>query len=100
MAFCLPFEILLDILTIICDYSHMYAIPISKFKATCLRVLENIRQSGETVLITKNGKPIAMVSPPNMSTLEKGFGYFRGKFTITGDIISPISDQEEWDALK
>jgi len=78
----------------------MYAIPISKFKATCLRVIENIRQSGESILITKNGKPVAMVSPPSLPSTEKGFGYFRGKFKITGDIISPISDPEEWDALK
>ncbi len=37
----------------------MEEIPISKFKATCLAVLEKVRQSGKPVLVTRFGQPVA-----------------------------------------
>lgn len=78
----------------------MHTMPISKFKATCLRVLETIRQSGESILVTKNGAPIALVSPPNLGAKEKGFGYFKGRLEAKGDIVSSVVDEEAWEALK
>ena len=41
----------------------MHTISISKFKATCLAVLERVRKTGESLLITKHGVPIAQVLP-------------------------------------
>ena len=35
----------------------MEEIAISKFKATCLSVLENVRKTGKTVLVTRFGEP-------------------------------------------
>jgi len=42
----------------------MEEIAISKFKATCLAVLENVRKTGKTVLVTRFGEPVAEVVPP------------------------------------
>jgi prevent-host-death family protein len=42
----------------------MDEIAISKFKATCLAVLERVRETGRSVRVTKFGKPIAEVVPP------------------------------------
>ena len=42
----------------------METISISKFKATCLALLERVRQTGEPIIVTKRGVPIAQVVPP------------------------------------
>jgi len=43
----------------------MKEIAISKFKATCLAVLEQVRKTKRPVRITRFGKPIAEVMPPS-----------------------------------
>ena len=42
----------------------MQRIQISKFKATCLAVLDRVAQTREPVLVTRRGKPIARIVPP------------------------------------
>src|SRR5277367_925963 len=39
-------------------------IAISKFKATCLAVLEKVRKTGKPILVTRFGQPLAEVVPP------------------------------------
>ena len=39
-------------------------VNVSEFKATCLRLLEQVRQTGEPLEILKNGVPLAVVYPP------------------------------------
>lgn len=69
----------------------------SEFKAKCLQVMDEVAETGEGVMITKNGKPVAELVPAKH--FEKPlFGSLRGWITVTGDIISPID--EEWDAEK
>jgi prevent-host-death family protein len=76
-------------------------IPISKFKATCLAVLERVRRTGIPVVVTKRGKPIAEVVPPSPRAREEGWlGSMRGSVRYIGDIVSPASDSEEWEALR
>ena len=36
--------------------------PISEFKARCLRLLEEVASNGHTLIVTKRGKPLARVS--------------------------------------
>jgi prevent-host-death family protein len=38
-------------------------ISASRFKAQCLALLDEVAASGETIVITKRGKPVARVSP-------------------------------------
>ena len=69
----------------------------SEFKAKCLQVMDEVAETGESVLITKNGNPVAELVPARH--LDKPlFGALKGWITITGDIVSPIG--EEWDAEK
>lgn len=39
-------------------------IAITKFKATCLAVLEQVRKTGQPVRVTRFGKPVADIVPP------------------------------------
>lgn len=39
-------------------------ITASQFKARCLRLLDEVAETGETLVVTKHGKPVARVEPP------------------------------------
>lgn len=75
-------------------------IPISKFEATCLSLLGQVKRTGRSILVTRKGEPIALVSPPPPPEKpESWLGAMRGSVKITGDIISPVLDEEDWEAL-
>jgi len=80
---------------------NMEKIPISKFKATCLAILERVRKTGESYLVTRRGVPVAQVIPPPQPEPRKksSFGCMAGMGHEIGDIIEPISDIE-WEALR
>lgn len=39
-------------------------ISISEFKATCLKVIDQVKKTGIPIIVTKRGKPYALVTPP------------------------------------
>lgn len=79
----------------------MERMAISKFKATCLGVLERVRKTRKHVLITRFGKPVAEVIPPSAAVAPKEWmGAMVGTGRIVGNIVSPASDASDWDALK
>jgi len=44
--------------------NQIEVITISQFKATCLAVLDNVKRTGRPILVTRHGKPIAIIDPP------------------------------------
>jgi prevent-host-death family protein len=72
-------------------------IKASEFKAKCLALLDEVERTGDHLVITKKGKPVAEVVPHRPATRSL-FGLFKGRMEILGDIISPID--VEWEALK
>ena len=78
----------------------MEQIAISKFKATCLAVMERVRVTRKPVLVTRFGKPVAEIIPPPPAEGSRDWiGSLKGTAKITGDIIAPASDEEDWEAL-
>lgn len=79
----------------------METIAISKFKATCLSLLDRVQKTGEPLLITKRGKPIAQVlpPPPPEQPKESGFGCMAGTAEILGDIVEPLGE-EDWEVYQ
>jgi len=78
----------------------MQEIPISKFKATCLAVLERVRKTGEPILVTRFGQPVARIEPPTRPAKRIKLGGMAGTMTIHGDIVGPISDISDWEAAQ
>ncbi len=79
----------------------MEEIAISKFKATCLAVLERVRKTRKPVRITKFGKPVAEVVPPSQEPKKKSWlGSMAGTMQIHGDIVAPATDENDWEVLK
>ena len=63
-------------------------IKASEFKARCLALMDEIYESGEEIVITKRGKPVAKLAPCE-SRPRTLFGA-GGEIAIHGDIIEPI----------
>ena len=79
----------------------MEEIAISKFRATCLVVLENVRKTGRAVLVTRFGEPVAEIVPPSASKRSKRrLGSRAGTGQIIGDIVSPASAEDDWEDLR
>jgi prevent-host-death family protein len=76
----------------------MEEIAISKFKSTCLAVLEKVKKTGQPVLVTRFGHPVAQITPPPPTKRAPKFGTAAGTVEILGDIVGPITDISDWDA--
>jgi len=77
----------------------MEEIAISKFKATCLAVLERVRKTGKPILVTRFGQPIAEITPAGASKKIR-LGGGAGTLVILGDIVGPIGDESDWEAAQ
>lgn len=61
-------------------------IAVSKFKATCLAVLERVQKTGKPVLVTRFGEPVAEVG--------RELGSMRGTARIVGDTATGAGHSE------
>lgn len=68
-------------------------IELADFKARCLEVLEKLRAPG--LIITKEGRPLARITPVAAVSNEPLIGSMKGQIGIHGDIFSTGI---EWDA--
>jgi prevent-host-death family protein len=79
----------------------MREIAISEFKAKCLSLLQQVSKTKEPIRVTRFGKPVADVVPSAEVQVDRNawIGSGHGTAKILGDIISPASEPEEWEAL-
>jgi len=79
----------------------MQEIAISVFKAKCLSILDQVEKTKSPVRITRHGKPVADVVPtvPDVDRAAL-FGSMRDSIQILGDIVSPVIDLDEIEALR
>ena len=75
----------------------MEEMQISTFKATCLAVLERVGKTGQPVLVTRYGQPVAQIVPPPSGDW---LGAMAGSGRIRDDLIAPALDAGEWEALR
>ena len=68
-------------------------IAAGEFKAKCLHLLDEVRQSRTEIVITKRGRAVARLLPAN-EDLPSIFGRMRGSAEILGDIVAPVG--EKW----
>ncbi|MEZ5396115.1 MAG: type II toxin-antitoxin system Phd/YefM family antitoxin [Bryobacterales bacterium] len=71
----------------------MDAIPISKFKATCLSLLEEVRRTRRPLLVTRFGKPVAQIVPPDPpKAAKRKLGGMAKTVELAGDIVTPSAE--------
>ena len=79
----------------------MEEISISEFKAKCLAILERVRKTRKPVRITRFGKPVAeVVAPSPVKHNAEWIGSMKGQMEILGDIVSPVIDENDIEALR
>lgn len=74
----------------------MNSIKAGEFKAKCLKLMDEVSRTGEPVVITKNGRPIAQLAPIRNKP-QSLYGALKGKVKIKGDIVAPTD--AEWEAM-
>ena len=76
-------------------------IAISEFKAKCLSLLEEVSKTKTPLRVTRRGKPLADVIPASPEAEERSWiGSMSGSIDIVGDIVSPVIEIEDIEALK
>src|SRR5690606_8883517 len=88
------------VMIMVIDYpgsATMQTIQASESKARCLALMDQVAASGEILVVTKNGKPVAKLNPFRGARALSPFGLHPG-VRILGDIVSPVAD-EDWEAL-
>ena len=79
----------------------MQRVNVSEFKATCLRLLDRVRATGEPIEILKNGKPLAVVHAPSGPENPARFGAMKTALFSgpLGDVMTPLGESQ-WEALR
>lgn len=72
----------------------MKTIKASEFKARCLSLMDDVAQSGEEIVVTKNGKPVSKLVPLKNRPKEV-YGLHRGMWQLKDDLVAPVD--ENWD---
>jgi prevent-host-death family protein len=83
----------------------MRQIAAGEFKAKCLKIMDEINQTGKPLVVTKRGVPVARVVPIRSGGKKKDdfFGRMKGIIEIVGDpddLIKPVFPLEDYDMLK
>lgn len=75
-------------------------ISVSRFKATCLAVLQRVKRTGKPVLITRFGEPVAELVPPSPQASKSDWlGSMEGRAQLLGDVVGPVLEGDAWKAL-
>ena len=85
--------------------ANLRTITASEFKTKCLKLIDEVTETGEEIIITKNGKPVAKLTPHKPAAEEmryqdrpmSPFGLNKGRYEIIGDLDDAFLDVD-WDA--
>jgi antitoxin (DNA-binding transcriptional repressor) of toxin-antitoxin stability system len=73
---------------------HMTIISIDDIQSDLLAYLEQVEQAGETLLITRSGKPVAEIRPVAAGARSpRPFGLCAGQFAVPDDFDDPLPEE-------
>ena len=78
----------------------MKSIAAGEFKQVCLRLLDEVGESGEPIVITKRGKPVAQLTAVPARRSEDWAGALSERGQVQGDLVAAAAEPGEWDALR
>ena len=73
-------------------------LPVTEFKAKCLHLLDQVARQGDSLVITKRGRPVARVVPV-CSTAKPLRGSWKNVFKANGDIVQ-FDTSEDWESSR
>ncbi len=81
----------------------MDEISISEFKTNFDKTIKRALKTNRPFQVTRHGKSIAEVlvlKPAPVVDRAKLMGSMKDKIKICGDIVSPVIDPDDWEALR
>ena len=73
--------------------SAQRTIKATEFRAKCLKLMDEVAESGGEIVITKNGKPVAKLTAYRERP-KSPFGLNQGRYEIIGDLDDPLPDAD------
>ena len=70
-------------------------IAAGQFKAQCLQLMDQVKQTHEEIIITKHGRPVAKLVPVEDEPSSIFVGFMKGSVVVIGDIIASVD--EDWE---
>lgn len=75
----------------------MKTVAITEFKAKCIGLLRQVQDSGEPLLVTRRGQPMARTEPLDRPAGQKSrLGLLKGRLKVHGDLVEATST-DDWD---
>jgi prevent-host-death family protein len=75
----------------------MKTMSISQFKAHALKIIDEISQNHETIIVTKSGKPLVKILSYDEASQSFKPGQLAYTLVFEEDIISPLGE-DMWEA--
>lgn len=69
----------------------------AEFKAHCLEAIDDAEKLGQSLTITRQGKPVARLVPVQQPVRKLDRTAFAATFRIVGDIVGPVADPDDWE---
>ena len=73
--------------------SEGISLPAAEFKATCLKLMDRVRETGIEYVVTKHGEPVAKLVPYSPLTRTSFFGSMKGTVLEYERPLDPIDDE-------
>jgi prevent-host-death family protein len=70
----------------------------ARFKAECLRLIDQMNRDLQPVTITKRGRPVAVLTPVPVPPKLSLFGVMEGSVLRYDDPFAPACDPLDWEA--
>ena len=78
--------------------SSSRTIPAGRFRNQCLKLLDEVQATGDTLVVTKHGRPVAAVVPFVEPQAESVIGW-APDMVIDTDLTQPAIAPEHWHAI-
>jgi len=86
-----------DVPNLTSQTGQMKRLNATEFKSGCLALLDQVARSGESITITKRGKPVAQLVPVRPSNVRYPQDALRGTVRVLGDVLSPALSPADWE---
>ena len=74
-------------------------VPAGEFKTNCLRLMDEVQETGAAIVVTKHRRPVVRVSPFRQDQ-PKLVGSCKGQLRVLADIdAEPAIPLEDWDMV-
>lgn len=78
----------------------MRTLPAGEFKQRCLALLDEVGETGEPILVTKRGRPVAQLVAVSPERGGDWKGALRSRGKIHGDLVAPAAEPDDWAAMR